>query len=204
VKLIPVFDLGNVLVRVDFDPFFSFLSEKTGQSDQESFRPLLSSSLFYELEFGGISFSEFHRRLTKKFGFHCTEDELALAFNSIFPGPVEQMLELLEKLSERGPVFGLSNTNRIHLEYCRSHFPRLERMHLFASHEIGARKPYVGTYRLVAELIGVSNPAELVFFDDVASNVRGARSAGWEAHLFPPEGGADLVKTVLGLVDRAS
>lgn len=62
-KKTPLLDLGNVVVKVDFKPFLSWLAERSGSGDPERHRGLLSSSLFYDFEFGNIGRDEFAKRV---------------------------------------------------------------------------------------------------------------------------------------------
>lgn len=183
-KRTPLLDLGNVVVQVDFWPFLEWLSAKAGHegSDQVSF--LLRSSLFYDFEFGHISRAEFARRVGRLYGAEFPAAELEERFCAIFPGLVEGIEPLMEELASEGPIYCLTNTNEIHLEYIRARFPVMEKFtRVFASHEMGRRKPYPGIYRDVARELGV-DPRSLVFFDDVHANVQGALRAGLEAHMF--------------------
>ena len=50
------------------------------------------------------------------------------------------------------------------------------------SHEVRLRKPDPAIYALTAERLGVA-PHEIVFLDDVVTNVEAARQAGWHAVL---------------------
>lgn len=94
------------------------------------------------------------------------------------------MEEALRELAASGPVYCLSNTNEIHLEHCRREYPVLTHFtQIFASHEMRRRKPYPGIYRDVAANLG-KQPEELVFFDDVHANVKGAVRAGLDAYVF--------------------
>lgn len=52
----------------------------------------------------------------------------------------------------------------------------------FASHELALLKPEPSIFAAVVTATGVP-PAEVLFFDDVAEYVAGAREAGWNAHL---------------------
>ena len=54
---------------------------------------------------------------------------------------------------------------------------------LFLSHEMGCRKPEAAIYHQVAEELKVT-PSSILFFDDRAENIEGARKAGWEAEIF--------------------
>lgn len=190
-RRIPLFDLGNVVVKVDFAPFLAWLAERSPGTDPEAIRRLPRSSLWYDFEFGAISRADFARRLRGLYHAEFTQAELEERFCAIFPGPVEGIEELLRELAGRGPIYALSNTNEVHLEWLYRELPSLmgSFTKVFASHELGARKPYPGIYRGVASELGVP-PASLLFFDDVEANVLGARRAGLEAHLFAETGPA--------------
>ena len=182
---IPLFDLGNVVIKVDFAPFVEWLTARSEAKDPDRARALLRSSLFVDLEFGDISREEFARRLRGLYKADFTQAELEERFCAIFPGEVAGMSEVLRELASEGPLYCLSNTNEIHLSHIRERHPELLSpfKRIFASHEIRARKPYPGVYRGVADALGVA-PGRLVFFDDVQANVEGALRAGLEAYLF--------------------
>lgn len=184
----PLFDLGNVIVKLDFDPFFSWLAEKAGDPDRTRVSRFFHSSLYFDFEFGSISAETFVRRMGQLYRAEISLAEAEEKLCSIFPGLVEGMPELLEELMASGPVYCLSNTNNIHLNYLRGRFPLLTRFTgFFASCEMGKRKPYPGIYRDIADQLAI--PAEdLVFFDDVPANVQGAQKAGLEAYLFTDAG----------------
>lgn len=181
---IPLLDLGNVVVQVDFRPFLQWMADHAGHGDPSRVEAFLRSSLFFDFEFGQLSRADFTWRVGKLLGREVSEAELAQRFCSIFPGLVPGMEEAMDELLAQGPVYGLSNTNEIHLEYLRDRFPLMHRFtRLFTSFEMQRRKPYPGIYRDVAAELGM-DPRELVFFDDVHANVQGAIRAGMEAHLF--------------------
>jgi len=191
---IPLFDLGNVIIRVDFEPFLSWLAERSSSGSREQAGTVLNSSLFFEYEFGNISREQFASGLAVLFGASISLPELEERFCAIFPGPVEGIEELLAELAAEGPLYALSNTNELHLEWLRRNHSGLmgKFTKIFASHELRARKPSVGIYRDVAGELGVP-ASSLVFFDDLEANVEGARRAGLEAHLFRETGQARAV-----------
>jgi len=142
----------------------------------------------YDLEFGNIPWSEFGERLRRLCQADFTLADLEEQFCGIFPGLVDGMEEALGELSDLGPSYCLSNTNEIHLNYCRKHFPVLSKFtKIYASYEIHKRKPYPGIYRDVAKDLELS-PRDLVFFDDLPANIKGAQRAGLEAYLFEGAG----------------
>lgn len=191
-KMIPLLDLGNVLVKVDFTPFLSWLGQTSGDAGRGP--EILKSSLFYDLESGQIGRAEFANRVKVLYGAQIRAAELEERFCGVFPGLVDGIEPAIEELLATGPVYCLSNTNEIHLSYLRERFPLLGRLtRLFASHELKMRKPYPGVYRDVARALDL-NPRQLVFFDDVMANVEGAKRAGLGAHLFA--GAASLAATM--------
>ena len=201
---IPLFDLGNVIVHVDFEPFLQWVADKAGHGDSNRVRPFLSSSLLFDLEFGSISRDTFASRLGRLYGAEFPLAELEDRFCDIFPGIVAGMEGVLDELAEAGPVYGLSNTNEIHLNRLRERFPLMKRFtKVYASHEMARRKPYPGIYRDVVQELGV--PAgEIVFFDDLHANVQGALRAGLDAHIFSgPEQVRERLKNSEGTDDKA-
>lgn len=191
---IPLLDLGNVVVKVDFAPFLAWLTEKSEARDPEKTKSLLSSSLFYDFEFGHLTPEAFAKRLASHFRAEIDPNELEQRFCDIFPGLVEGMEPLIGELAQQGPIYCLTNTNQLHLNHIRRRFPVMAHFtKVFASHEIRKRKPYPGIYRDVADDLAVA-PEALVFFDDVHANVQGALRAGLEAYLFS---GADQLRNVM-------
>jgi len=179
---IPLLDLGNVIVKVDFTNFLAFIASKARREVDP--RALLSSSLFYDYEFGNMSRDEFRRRVGEWIGCHLNREEFEASFCAIFPSLVDGVEEALAFLKSQGPVYCLSNTNEIHLEFINMHFPIIKQFdRVFASHEIRKRKPYPGIYHYVADSLGLE-PKDMVFFDDVAQNVEGALRVGMDAHVF--------------------
>ncbi len=204
-KPIPLFDLGNVVVKVDFSPFFSWLTERSEFHDLEKARGVVHSSLWSDFEFGDLSREQFAARLKATYRAEFTQNELEESFCAIFPSAVEGMVELLGELASRGPVYCLSNTNVIHLSWLKAHRPEVLRYftRVFTSFELRQRKPFPAIYNSVAEELRV-NPAEIVFFDDLGANVEGALSAGLDAHLFSDTGQVRQILKELRITDDGS
>lgn len=179
---IPLLDLGNVIVKVDFHPFLSWLESQARRTVES--KALLTSSLFYDFEFGNLSRDEFRRRVGEWTGCLLDRAEFETNFCAIFPSLVDGVEEAMDRLKGQGPVYCLSNTNEIHLEYINKHYPIMKKFdRVFASHEIQKRKPYPGIYHFVADALDLETK-DMVFFDDVAQNVEGAKKVGMEAHVF--------------------
>jgi glucose-1-phosphatase len=92
--------------------------------------------------------------------------------------------------AQRLPLYAFSNTNGAHVEHFSvayagvlGHFREM-----FLSSTIGLRKPKAAAYDHVVKAIGVP-PSRIVFFDDLAENIDGARSRGLTAvHVTSPDG----------------
>jgi FMN phosphatase YigB (HAD superfamily) len=186
---IPLFDLGNVVIEVNFAPFVGWLAERSGNPAEAA--RVLGTSLFFDYEFGRITRAQFASRLADLYGGNFSLSDVEERFCAIFPGPVSGIEELLHELAGEGEIYALSNTNELHLEWLNRYHGALmgKFTKIFASHELGARKPDPGIYLQVARSLAVP-PASLVFFDDLPANVEGARRAGLEAHLFTETGQA--------------
>lgn len=118
---------------------------------------------------------------------------------------------LIDDLHAAGvPTGVLSNTNALHWRQLTSgphgpaKFPTPEKVrHLHASHLLGLAKPDATVFERFAEVVGAPAAAAggVLFFDDLEDNVRGARAAGWRAHLVDPSGDtAEQMRAVLTAV----
>ena len=91
--------------------------------------------------------------------------------------------ELLEELRNRYRLAALSNSNELHWER-NTHELRIIELFEFAisSHQVGFCKPHPDIYKAAIARANVSSPGAIVFFDDLASNIQAAKSAGMRAH----------------------
>ena len=65
------------------------------------------------------------------------------------------------------------------------------------SSEVGHRKPEPAIYELTTSMLGVE-AAEILYLDDFAANVEGAKSAGWQTiHVVDVESALRELDTVL-------
>jgi len=108
-------------------------------------------------------------------------------------------LELVRALNARENIVTacLSNTNHAHWVRLagvdgRSEYPAvLELRHQLASHLLGCGKPNPEIYALAQATFTRDHPlepADIIFFDDLAENVDAARDAGWTAFQVDPTG----------------
>jgi HAD superfamily hydrolase (TIGR01509 family) len=185
-----IFDIGNVLLRFDFNRAILRVSPQCSVDPVEM--PKRIEPLKNLLESGQLSNEEFLRRLSEAIGYRGPEEELVGAWQQIFD-PVEETHELVEELQGRLPLYLLSNTNALHARYFLSTYRVFNH---FAgsvySHRVQMMKPDQEIYEYAIVEFGL-NPGRTLFVDDLEANVRGAREAGLLAHHYRLDRHADLL-----------
>ncbi len=177
-----IFDLGRVLVNIDFDAFPNALGLTTPASRDPYRRDVAAHAHLFET--GRISTEEFQDRLHAVFAGRFTREFLLHAWNEIIREDVPGMADLVARVQAHASTAMLSNTSI-------EHFMKAERdcatvrmiARRFLSYEIGEAKPSPGIYRSVILGLG-AEPARLLFIDDLGENVDAALEAGMHALLF--------------------
>jgi putative hydrolase of the HAD superfamily len=135
-------------------------------------------------ERGEIDAARYFESLRKDLGIELDDAQLADGWQAVFGDEIAPTVALVKRLAPVIPQYLLSNTNATHY----AHFGRryatalapLRRV--FVSHEMRCRKPEPEAYAYVADAIGVP-PDRILFLDDSAVNVEGARAVGMDAVL---------------------
>jgi HAD superfamily hydrolase (TIGR01509 family) len=191
-----LFDLGGVVIDIDFDRVFSAWGSSAG-CDPELLRGRFSfDDVFETHERGELADGAFYEHLRSVLAVDLTDAALERGWNDIYLGEVPGMDVLLREASAAGPIYAFTNTNAVHQRHWNTAFaPVLSAFEeIFASCELGLRKPEPEAFRTVAARIGV-DPGDVHFFDDSPVNVDAARAAGMAATVF---GSVDDVRRVLG------
>lgn len=81
----------------------------------------------------------------------------------------------------------LSNTNGLHWARRETEFKTASLIeHQWASHLFGMAKPDEKIYSAFERRVSAT-AAQILFFDDLEENIKGARASGWNAELIDPE-----------------
>ena len=174
-----LFDLGGVILDIDFNLAFKSWSKHT-DSSAEKIRSKFKFDRYYEAhEKGEIEFEEYFFSLRKTLGINITDQEFKDGWNSIFIDEILGISTLLVDIKKKIPIYIFSNTNHLHKSYWLNKFqPVLSNFEkIFTSSDIGKRKPELEAFQIVTDLIGIESP-QIVFFDDLLENVNGAKRAG--------------------------
>jgi glucose-1-phosphatase len=177
-----LFDLGRVVIDIDFSKALSCWATHAGCTPSEIAARFVRDEAYRRHEMGTISDAEYFASLRRALRIEISDDAFLEGWNAIFAGEMPGIAPLLARAAARMPLYAFSNTNGAHVAHFSplyadtlAHFKTV-----FASSTIGLRKPDAAAYDHVVKEIGV--PAErIVFFDDLAENIEGARAAGLKA-----------------------
>jgi HAD superfamily hydrolase (TIGR01509 family) len=195
-----LFDLGGVVMQIDFARAIRHWAGRSGR-DADDLAARFGMDLAYERhERGEMDIAEYLAALRAALEVDLPDDDLLAGWNDIFLEPVPGMVELLTVAARRLPVFAFSNSNPTHQGVWEArfaeHLPVFQRV--FVSSDLGLRKPDGAAFEAVGAAIGV--PCEKVlFFDDTAENVEGARAVGMQAVHFRTADDARAALAVLGI-----
>ena len=177
-----LFDLGGVVIDIDFDRVFRSWRGLSQLPIEEIRRRFAMDSAYEQHERGEIDACEYFNHLRNVLELKGSDEAIARGWNAIFVG--ERTESLHDILSARGqlPCFAFTNSNPTHQAVWMAHYPRVVAAfdRVFVSSELGLRKPEQAAFDAIAHAIGVSSPA-ILFFDDALENVAGARAAGMQA-----------------------
>lgn len=179
-----IFDLGGVIVGLDFAQAYARIGALTGYAPDEARQRVLATGLVEPFEMGQVDPREFARKINNALGLTVSFDDFCQLWSSIFPSGALIEESLLETLHRHYRLVLLSNTNAIHFPYVRAHYPQLGHFDDFVlSYQLGAMKPAPRIYHEAITRAG-SRPEECFFVDDMAENVEAARRQGMDAEQF--------------------
>ena len=195
-----IFDLGGVLLNLDFKRTHDRFRSLGIDNIEELFRFGLGSATFMDHEAGLITDEQFLLKLKGLIPTPVTDQQVIDSWNALLVDFPKKRIERLKELKKKYRLFLFSNTNGIHLEWFhqiyRSSYEDTSLEDLFEkayySHVIKMRKPDVTAFQFILKDNNLK-PEETLFIDDALVNVEAARQAGMEAiHLEPGLDMADL------------
>ena len=177
-----LFDLGNVLIDIDFGRMFTALSRVSGVPAAVLRSRFTFDEAYERHERGEITFAEYAAALRRTLALELPDVALLDAWNAIFVRPVPGIEALLARAGARWPLYALTNTNAAHQAVWARDYAELLRPleRVFVSSELGWRKPQPESFLQVAREIGVA-PERILFFNDILENIVGAEAVGLQA-----------------------
>jgi FMN phosphatase YigB (HAD superfamily) len=195
-----LFDLGRVVLDIDFARAAAVWA-RHGKCDVADINArFCSDEALRQYEAGKIDEATYFAGLRKMLGVDITHEQLLEGWNAIFIGEIPGIAPLLKRAAKRLPLYALSNTNPPHI----AHFSKIHAdvlghfSEMYMSSTIGLLKPDRAAYDHVVKAIGAP-ASRVVFFDDLADNIAGARAYGLTAvHVKSSEDVAQAL-TALGI-----
>lgn len=200
-----VFDFGNVIIPIDLSKLFQAFADLTFKSADRVKKLFDDAEIFRKYETGFYADDEFRDVIRQTLSYPLNDQEIDEAWNALFIEVPAERIAFLESLRYRVPIYLLSNTNSIHIEYCLHYFRQKFNLpdfrslfeKAFLSYEMGLWKPDYAIYHQVIEEVGFA-AEEILFIDDNPDNVDAARDLGIQAVLISPQDSfTDLLPALL-------
>ncbi len=191
-----IFDLGGVVIDIDFELTFKALAELSPYSLDETKKIMGELNIWDIYERGELSDNEFIKTLKKELKITAYNDKVIAAWNALLLQIPKERIELIRTLNNKYQTYVLSNTSLYHIiglnQILKDSSGDLS-LHsvmnntIYFSYEINRRKPDLDIYEFVIKDANIT-PSETVFLDDNLDNVLAAREAGLNAiHVEVPE-----------------
>ena len=183
-----VFDLGGVLVDLDFKAAINGLQKAGFANVKEQLQTLHQGGIFQKFELGEMSADEFRTAIRENSTVELTDEEVDKLWNAMLLEIPREKLELILDLRGKYMVYLLSNTNSIHWDYvCKNAFNyrgfRVKDYfeETFLSYEMHLAKPDKAIFEKVLQDANLL-PEETLFIDDSEANCKAAEEVGIHAH----------------------
>jgi len=177
-----LFDLGNVVIEIDFSRVISEWQKFSGKNNIEVTKDSILGRTNEKYERGEISTAQFIESLKKELDLDITDEEVLEGWNKIFVGENLGIRDNIDRLVLKYPLYIFSNTSISHAEFWRNEYSELLKhfQKIFTSFELGMRKPEKESFLEVCSQIDVL-PEKILFFDDTEENIVAANDLGMHA-----------------------
>ena len=183
-----VFDLGGVLVDLDFKSAINGLQKAGFANVKEQLQAFDREGIFQKFELGEMTAEEFRSAIRENSTVTLTDEEVDALWNLMLLEIPREKLELILDLRGKYMVYLLSNTNSIHWDYvCKNAFnyrgfrvsDYFEKT--FLSFEMHLAKPDKAIFERMLEDANLL-AEETLFIDDSEANCKAAAEVGIHAH----------------------
>jgi FMN phosphatase YigB (HAD superfamily) len=177
-----LFDIGRVVLDISLDKVMDVWAGHAGCAAADLTGRFVVNDHFKHHEVGKIDDAAFFASLRASLGIGLTDDQFLEGWNALFTGEMPGIGPLLARAGKHLPLYAFSNTNPAHIAHFSQAYAEVlgHFREVFLSSSIGLRKPDAKAYDHVVKAIGVP-ASRIVFFDDSAPNIEGARACGLQA-----------------------
>jgi putative hydrolase of the HAD superfamily len=180
-----VFDMDEVLCRYRIERRLALLASWSGRSQDAIHAAIWRSGFEDEAERGVWTADAYLREFGERLGYPLSAAEWVVARRAAME-PDEAVLAIARRLSADRAVAMFTNNPLLLKRHIGEVFPAVPEIfgaRAVFSAELGRSKPDPEAFHRLARRLDVP-PGALLFFDDDADYVAGARRAGLEAHRF--------------------
>jgi putative hydrolase of the HAD superfamily len=187
-----VFDMDDVLCRYRIERRLALLASWSGRSPDAIYQAIWRSGFEDEAERGAWAADGYLREFGERMGYPLSAAQWVAARRAAME-PDEAVLAIARRLAGNRPVAMFTNNPLLLKRHIGEVFPAVPEIfgeRAVFSAELGRRKPDPEAFLRLARRLGVP-PGTVLFFDDYADYVAGAREAGLQAYRF--EGAAAVL-----------
>lgn len=178
-----IFDLGNVIVKVNRTDLYKEWAENSGKTAKEVMEYYSNSRLRTDFEKGRMNPNEFYEKIAQELGLKMSFREFKNSYCNIFALNVD-VENAIKKLKHEFRLILLSNTDELHFEYVKNKFKVVSIFDDYVlSYKVSKRKP---NPMIFWEAIRKSKtlPMNCLYFDDIPEFIIMARLMGVKAYQF--------------------
>ncbi len=172
-----IFDLGGVLVNLNFDAFYEALADLLGTTRDQLYLNA-SNQIHTDYMCGKMDSDTYVKKIADLYRRNVSVDEFRQVWNIIIDGQKDDVVALIDRIPSSYHISLLSNTDPWHFGYSQKHYPVFRRFsEFFLSYEMQLLKPNQAIYEAVVRRLDTL-PGTCVFIDDLAENIEAARACG--------------------------
>ena len=182
IKLV-LFDMDNVLCDYDRGKRVACLAELAGTSSEAVHAAIWDSGFELLGDSGALDAADYLRGFGERIGYPLSLDEWVEARRRSMQAD-RAMLEMARRLRDTVDIAVLTNNTTLVADHIDTLLPELRPLfgsRIYTSAQFKTAKPDPRCYRLCLSELQAA-PDTVLFVDDLAANVAGAREAGLFAH----------------------
>jgi putative hydrolase of the HAD superfamily len=182
IKLV-LFDMDNVLCEYDRGKRVAHLAGLAGRTTESVYKAIWEAGFEFLGDSGALDASDYLRGFGERIGYPLSLDQWVEARRRSMKADLA-MLEIAARLRGSVDMAVLTNNTTLVADHIDALFPELRPLfgsRIYRSAQFKAAKPDPRCYRLCLSELR-ARPETVLFVDDLADNVAGAREAGLFAH----------------------
>jgi putative hydrolase of the HAD superfamily len=182
IKLV-LFDMDNVLCDYDRGKRVAHLAELAGATRESVYKAIWETGFEPLGDSGALDPTDYLRGFGQRIGYPLSLEEWVEARRRSMKAD-RAMLEIADRLRETVDIAVLTNNTTLVADHIDTLLPELRPLFgpkIYTSAQFKAAKPDPRCYRLCLSELQAA-PTTVLFVDDLAANVTGAREAGLFAH----------------------